>query len=102
MSSILNRLAAVSHYIQKGGADIPNVKPEAPNGKLKTGFETILGWGSWIVMGICALAIFMCAARMAMAHKSGSDGGQHLMGLIWIVVAAILVGSGAAAINAVT
>ncbi|NUS56628.1 MAG: hypothetical protein HOV66_17495 [Streptomycetaceae bacterium] len=82
--------------------DIPNPKPKAPTQGIATDVSTLLSWGSWIVMAICGVAILACAGRMAMAHKSGADGGQHLMGLVWIVVAAILVGSGAAALNTIT
>ncbi|MGW0663533.1 hypothetical protein [Streptodolium elevatio] len=87
----------ISMYLR----DIPNPKPKAPTKGISDDFTTLLSWGSWIVMAICGIAILACAGRMAMAHKSGADGGQHLMGLVWIVVAAILVGSGAAAINAI-
>lgn len=79
--------------------DIPKPTPKAPPGGVKDDFQTLMNWGSWIVMAICGIAVLTCAGRMAMAHKSGADGGQHLVGLIWIIVAAILVGSGAAAIN---
>lgn len=79
--------------------DIPKPNPTAPPGGVKGDFQTLVDWGSWIVMAICGLAVLICAARMAMAHKSGADGGQHLVGLVWIIAAAILVGSGAAAIN---
>lgn len=79
--------------------DIPEGNPTKPPGEIADGVETLMQWGSWVVMAICGIAVIVCAGRMAMAHKSGSDGGQHLVGLMWIVVAATLAGSGAALVN---
>lgn len=79
--------------------EIEDQEPEAPPG-FSSGMETLMGWGSWIVIAICGIAILVCAGRMAMAHKSGADGGQHLTGLIWVVVAAVLAGSAAAMVQA--
>ncbi|WTW98822.1 hypothetical protein OG216_38190 [Streptomycetaceae bacterium NBC_01309] len=78
---------------------IDDQTPEAPPG-FDTGIETLMGWGSWIVIAICGVAILVAAGRMAMAHKSGADGGQHLTGLIWVVVAAVMAGSAAALVQA--
>lgn len=77
---------------------IPQGTPEKPPG-FGDSMGTLMNWGSWIVMAICGIAVLVCAGRMAMAHKSGADGGQHLVGLIWIIVAAVLAGSGAAIVN---
>lgn len=78
--------------------DIPDGNPDAPPG-FSDGMGTLMDWGSWIVMAICGIAVLVSAGRMAMAHKSGADGGQHLVGLIWVIVAAVLAGSGAAMVN---
>ncbi|UGQ09017.1 hypothetical protein LO772_18785 [Yinghuangia sp. ASG 101] len=78
---------------------IPEGNPDKPPGRIGEGVNTLMNWGSWIVMAVCGLAVLVAAGRMAMAHKSGADGGQHIVGLAWIVVAATLAGSGAAIVN---
>lgn len=94
---MIDRLAL---YPQADGDNkIPKGNPTKPPGEIGEGVETLMQWGSWVVMAICGLAVIICAGRMAMAHKSGADGGQHLVGLMWIVVAATLAGSGAALVN---
>lgn len=78
---------------------IPEGNPKKPPGDIGKGMDTLMNWGSWIVMAVCGVAVLVAAGRMAMAHKSGADGGQHIVGLAWIVVAATLAGSGAAIVN---
>lgn len=73
--------------------------PEAPPGKIAAGMGQLLSWGTWIVLAVCGIAVLVAAGRMAMAHKSGAEGGQHVVGLAWIVVAALLAGSAAALVN---
>ncbi|WP_436772182.1 hypothetical protein [Yinghuangia sp. YIM S09857] len=79
--------------------DIPDSKPKQPPGSIGDGLSTLMNWGSWVVMAICGLAVLVCAGRMAMAHRSGADGGEHMVGLVWIIIAAVLAGSGAAIVN---
>lgn len=84
---------------QQGENQLPDGDPQKPPGDIGADVIKLLNWSTWIVMILCGMAILVAAARMAMAHKNGAEGGQHAIGLAWIVAAAILIGSGAALIN---
>ncbi|WP_436787973.1 hypothetical protein [Yinghuangia sp. YIM S10712] len=92
-------------YLASGGVgnqgpdELEDGVPRKPPGGIGDGVTKLLDWSTWIVMMICGIAVLVAAARMAMAHKSGAEGGQHVIGLAWIIAAAILIGSGAALIR---
>jgi peptidoglycan/LPS O-acetylase OafA/YrhL len=59
---------------------------------------TILKWIAWIATAACVLGILMVAATMAIRHQRG-EGGQHLAGLGWVLLACILIGTASALVG---
>ena len=57
--------------------------------------ETLLGWVSWISLGICVLSLMATGAMMALRARRG-EGGEHLGKIAVILVAAVLIGASSA------
>ena len=63
------------------------------------GLTTILQWIAWIVCGICVAGVLMVAGRMAVMHNRG-EGGQHMVGIAYVLGACVLVGAASALVGA--
>jgi hypothetical protein len=90
LHSALDHLAPFADPQPTGGYNGPAVGSGAPPGGAK--FSTILGWVKWIVTGLCVLGIFITGGAIAMASRRGSQGGEHLTGLGWILGACVIIG----------
>jgi hypothetical protein len=92
----LARAAAIraSQYL----ADVPNPGTGSqPPGT--GGLVTILQWVAWVVCGICVAGVLMVAGRMAVMHNRG-EGGQHMVGIAYVLGACVLVGAASALVGA--
>lgn len=69
-------------------AAIPNPSPEEPPGG--AGFLKILGWGAWIVSGLCVLGVFVVAGKMTIDNNNGRGGGEHAKALGNVLTGAII------------
>jgi hypothetical protein len=91
------RSAAAAHAIHFL-ADVPNpgtgIQPPGT-----AGLVTILQWVAWVVCGICVAGVLMVAGRMAVMHNRG-EGGQHMVGIAYVLGACVLVGAASALVGA--
>lgn len=72
----------------------------APPGAAK--FLTVLQWGAWLVTAACVAGIFIVAGSMAVRHRRGDGGAEAAGGLVWVLVACVLVSSAGPIVNALT
>lgn len=64
-------------------------------------FVTVLRWVTAISLGCCVLGFIICAATVAISHRSG--GGGDVGGRVGsVMVACILIGSASALVTALT
>lgn len=89
-------VTAFSHWAALIPLDIPNPKPEMPEGL--DGIRTIMAWAKWVALAVCALGLVAAGAMMAINARRG-EGGEHvgrigmaLGGVIVISAAGTLVG----------
>ncbi|WP_144389964.1 hypothetical protein [Marinactinospora thermotolerans] len=59
------------------------------------GLETVLGWVTWISLGLCVLSLMVAGAMMAVRTRRG-EGGEHLGKVVVIMVATVLIASASA------
>ncbi|MCQ4044276.1 hypothetical protein ACFOSC_29710 [Streptantibioticus rubrisoli] len=89
-------LAAVSRGYQVLAVVNPGEGSQPPGGDKLT---TVLGWVAWIVCGVCVAGVLMVAGRMAVMHNRG-EGGQHMVGIAYVLGACVLVGAASALVGA--
>ena len=63
------------------------------------GITTIVSWIAWLVLALCVVGVLGVGASMALAHRRG-DGGEHAVGLAYVLGGAVLVGSASAIVAA--
>lgn len=74
--------------------------PAQPPGTGK--ITTLFQWAGWGVTAACAFGVFIVAGMMAIRHRRGEEGGEHLGRLGWVGLAAILGTAVGPIINALT
>lgn len=79
-----------------GGSTATNYSAEGAQGA--SGFLTILQWSVWISLAICVLSLIAGGALLAVNRRRG-DGERHL-GRLGVIIAAVILISGASAIVA--
>lgn len=73
----LNRIAAALPL------DVPNPGGgTAPPGF--GNFETIMGWGKWLALGILVMALMGAGVMMALGSRRG-EGGEHAGRIGWVL-----------------
>ncbi|MGI3785118.1 MAG: hypothetical protein ACRYG2_30535 [Janthinobacterium lividum] len=75
----------------------PNPKPNLPGG-VQAKLDTLLGMGMAAVIVACVAGVFICAGKLAISLRHG-ESGQAAGQLIAVLVACVLVGSGAGIVN---
>ena len=75
----------------------PNPKPNLPEG-VQGKLDTLLGMGMAAVIVACVAGVFICAGKLAISLRHG-EGAQAAGQLIAVLVACVLVGSGAGIVN---
>lgn len=78
---------------------IPNPDPAQPPGM--PGIPKILAWLKWIGLAVVAAAIIIGGAIIAFNYRRGGDAMSALEKVLWPMVGAIVIGSGAAIVAAV-
>lgn len=76
--------------------------PDPGNGKKPPGFEkfsVILQWAAYIGIALCVFGLIVCAAQMAIEHRSGGSGGIG-GGVAKVMIACILIGSASGIVSA--
>ena len=73
---------------------LPNPDPVQPPGT--EGFNDVMGWGKWVALAICILALFAAGAMMGIQSRRG-EGGEHV-GKIGMALGGVIVISAAAAL----
>ncbi len=73
---------------------LPNPDPVHPPGT--EGFNDVMGWGKWVALAICILALFAAGAMMGIQSRRG-EGGEHV-GKIGMALGGVIVISAAAAL----
>jgi TrbC/VIRB2 pilin len=76
----------------------PTVKSGPPPGNEK--IMTILGWASWIAVGVCVLGVIIAGASMAVQHRNGG-GGESASRLGWVAAGCVIVGSASAIVGGI-
>jgi hypothetical protein len=66
----------------------PDPHPTQPPGT--QGLLTLLDWGAWGVTLACVAGVLIVASMMAVKHRRGEEGGDHLGKLGWVLAAAVL------------
>lgn len=82
-----------------GGGTIPDPAPAQPPGM--GGVTTVLSWLKWIGLAVVAAAVIIGGAIIAFNYRRGGDAMSALEKILWPMVAAIVIGSGAAIVGAV-
>lgn len=82
-----------------GGGGIPNPSAAQPPGM--PGVTKILAWLKWIGLAVVAAAIIIGGAIIAFNYRRGGDAMSALEKVLWPMVGAIVIGSGAAIVSAV-
>lgn len=80
-------------------AQAPNAKAAAPPGEAGANLTEILGWATWIAMGVCVLGVVIAGGTMAVAHRGGG-GGESASRLGWVAAGCVVVGSASGIVNA--
>ena len=84
------------------GTVAPALAAPAPTPGLPGGVEdkldTLLGMGMSFVIVACVAGVFICAGKLAMSLRHG-NGAEAAGQLVAVLVACILVGSGAGIVN---
>jgi len=75
----------------------PNPSPNLPGG-VQAKLDTLLGMGMAAVIVACVAGVFICAGKLAISLRHG-EGAQAAGQLIAVLVACVLVGSGAGIVN---
>lgn len=75
----------------------PDPKPGLP-GNVDAKLNTLLGMGMSFVIVACVAGVFICAGKLALSLRHG-EGGAAAGQLIAVMVACVLVGSGAGIVN---
>lgn len=75
----------------------PNPTPGLPDG-VQAKLDTLLGMGMAAVIVACVAGVFICAGKLAISLRHG-EGAQAAGQLIAVLVACVLVGSGAGIVN---
>lgn len=80
---------------------LPLDVPDPGDGTAPPGFgkfETIMGWGKWLALGVLVLALMAAGAMMGVSSRRG-EGGEHagrilgaLFGVMVVAAAFSLVG----------
>lgn len=65
-------------------------------------FLTVLQWGAWLVTAACVGGIFIVAGSMAIRHRRGDGGAEAASGLVWVLLACVLVSSAGPLVGALT
>ena len=73
---------------------LPDPDPVQPPGT--EGFNDVMGWGKWVALAICILALFAAGAMMGIQSRRG-EGGEHV-GKIGMALGGVIVISAAAAL----
>lgn len=73
---------------------LPSPDPVQPPGT--EGFTDLMGWGKWVALAVCILALFAAGAMMGINSRRG-EGGEHV-GKIGMALAGVIVISAAAAL----
>jgi hypothetical protein len=71
------------------------VVPDPGQGTAPPGSDkllTILKWVSYVAIMVCVGGVIITGARMAIAHRRGSDG-EAASSLAWVMGGCILIGS---------
>lgn len=80
---------------------IPNpgagVAPPGSDGVL-----TLLQWVAWIAFAVCVAGVISTGAQMGWEHRRGGGGGEHGSRLAWTLGGAIVIGSAASLVTAMT
>jgi hypothetical protein len=87
-----------SGVLTGGGIPAPGIGTPPPGSKNIT---QVLSWIAWCVCGLCVTGVLVVAGRMAVQHNRG-EGGQHALGLAYVLGACILVGAGSGIVGALT
>lgn len=75
----MNTLTAVA-------SALPFAVPDPGAGTAPPGFEnfeTIMGWGKWLALGILVMALIGAGVMMALGSRRG-EGGEHAGRLGWV------------------
>jgi len=78
-------------------AQAPSNTSQQPPGAGK--LTDILGWATWIAMGVCVLGVVIAGGTMAVAHRGGG-GGESASRLGWVAAGCVVVGSASGIVNA--
>ena len=73
---------------------LPDPDPVQPPGT--EGFNDVMGWGTWVALAVCILALFAAGAMMGIQSRRG-EGGEHV-GKIGMALGGVIVISAAAAL----
>lgn len=73
---------------------LPDPDPVQPPGT--EGFNDVMGWGKWVALAVCILALFAAGAMMGIQSRRG-EGGEHV-GKIGMALGGVIVISAAAAL----
>lgn len=78
------------------GDPIPNPVADAPPGS--SGFLQIMGWGKWVALAICVLALISAGSMMALQLRRG-EGGEHVGKIAMVLVAVIIISAAASLVG---
>ena len=96
-SAVLASTAAVIAGTVAAAAAAPAPTPGLPGG-VEAKLNTLLGMGMSFVIVACVAGVFICAGKLAMSLRHG-NGAEAAGQLVAVLVACILVGSGAGIVN---
>jgi hypothetical protein len=87
---MLLHLSATAHTaLLRLPAEVPNPGDgSAPPGF--ENFETIMGWGKWIALGVLVMALIFAGVMMAIGQRRG-EGGEHAGRLGWVLGGVLIV-----------
>ncbi len=63
-----------------------------PSAGLAAKLNTILSWIAWVATAACVVGILIVGATMAIQHQRGR-ASEHMVGLMWVLVGCILIGT---------
>ncbi len=77
-------------------AQAPSAESQQPPGA--GNLTQILGWATWLAMGVCVLGVVIAGGSMAVQHRHGG-GGESASRLGWVAAGCVVVGSASGIVN---
>ena len=94
---MLTQLSALENYFHAALLPLIDITPTQPPGTEK--ITQILGYVAWGAGVVCLIGILFVAGKLAINARHG-EGIEEAKGLLWILLALILIGSAGALVGA--